>query len=243
MKGWIIGNGPSRNEWDYRNLNGIVYGCNTLYEDCLSHDWLCDYMVVSDPWYQFDVVASEYPLRGECLFFNYHPVPVVPGILGEMLDPSVIMGKPIEYGYEQYYHNPQHKANAIEYIYYATSAENWENYTARGHHKFNYWGPNKAYVCWVPEGSKINLIESDVLGHMDSIPSGAWALDHALLNDAIDTIEVIGFDSLSGIYNTTSNIYFDGHEEEEHGKDWVKYYDMVIEARPKKDITWHTKKD
>ena len=39
MKGWIIGNGPSRNEWDYRNLNGIVYGCNTLYEDCLSHDW------------------------------------------------------------------------------------------------------------------------------------------------------------------------------------------------------------
>ena len=39
----------------------------------------------------------------------------VVGILGEMLDPSVIMGKPIEYGYE-YYHNPQHKENDRVYL-------------------------------------------------------------------------------------------------------------------------------
>ena len=249
MKGWIIGNGPSKNEWDYRNLDGIVYGCNSLYKDCFENDWLCDYLVVCDPWYQFEVVASEYPLRGKCLFFNYHPVPYMSdGLHADMLDPSVVMSETLAAGYDQYEHNPQHKAIAKEWLFYATSAEDYERAVERGS-TTKYWGPNKQYICWVPEGSLIAGLTSDVLKvavqeeEKIAPPAGAWALEHALFNDVIDTIEIIGFDALAGTYSTTSNWYSNDHDNKQYGTEWKKIYDSVIEASPKKDIIWHTKKD
>ena len=153
--------------------------------------------MVCDPWYQFEVVASEYPLRGKCLFFNYHPVPYMSdGLHADMLDPSVVMSETLAAGYDQYEHNPQHKETAKEWLYYATSAEDYERAVERGS-TTKYWGPNKQYICWVPEGSLIEGLTSDVLKvavqeeEKIAPPAGAWALEHALFNDVIDTIEII----------------------------------------------------
>ena len=170
------------------------------------------------------------------------------GLHTEMLDPSVVMSETLAAGYDQYEHNPQHKAIAKEWLFYATSAEDYERAVERGS-TTKYWGPNKQYICWVPDGSLIEGLTSDILKvavqeeEKIAPPAGAWALEHALLNDAIDTIEIIGFDALAGTYSTTSNWYSNDHDNKQYGTEWKKIYDSVIEASPKKDIIWHMKKD
>ena len=74
-------------------------------------------------------------------------------------------------------------------------------------------------------------------------PSGARMLDHALRNDDVDSIEVIGFDALAGVYNTTGSLTRTDHADRVYGQDWIKFYDQIIDSYPKKDIIWHTKKD
>ena len=59
---FIIGNGPSRNEFDIAKLRGIgpIYGCNALYREYPDFDFP-DYLVAIDPPIIEEINASDFP--------------------------------------------------------------------------------------------------------------------------------------------------------------------------------------
>ena len=57
MRAFIIGNGPSRKDFDLKQLaGGHVYGCNALYRD-----FWPDYLVAIDPKIISEIKGSEFP--------------------------------------------------------------------------------------------------------------------------------------------------------------------------------------
>ena len=94
-------------------------------------------LVCMDAWYQFEVIASGYPAKHECLFGGYNPMPV--GIKPEDLNPP-------HYGI--HYYNPEDRRTADNWYYYATSAADYEK-AKKENYAMPYWKPDCGYVCWV----------------------------------------------------------------------------------------------
>ena len=80
-------------------------------------------------------------------------------------------------------------------------------------------------------------------------PSGAYALQEAL-KGGHDRIEVIGFDSVAGVFSTSSQLAFKEHDSSTDDKviqdrlnKWVVFYNTVTERYNEIEIIWHTKTD
>ena len=247
---WIIGNGPSKYKWDLKALGPITYGSNSIFNDCLQQDFQLSYLFSGDPWYCYDIIASDYPKKGKCIFYDWNPVDINGGLaLPEMVIPEFCENwKRVEI-------NPEARESASHWHFYATSQSDYES-AKENNYACDYWQPDAFYVCWIPADHQIESISStdtavielnkDRFQERDADarpPSGARALEHALRNDDVDSIEIIGFDALDGVYNTTSDKFRNDQVERSYGHDWVKFYDQIIDSYPKKDIVWHTKKD
>ena len=71
VKGYIIGNGPSRAHINLDELkrDGIVYGCNALYRD-----WEPDYLFATDYGMIRQIYIDEY--KGKCIFSDLDLAPI-----------------------------------------------------------------------------------------------------------------------------------------------------------------------
>ena len=197
-------------------------------------------LVCMDAWYQFEVIASGYPAEHECLFGGYNPMPV--GDKPEDLNPP---------HYDLYEYNPEDRKYADNWYYYATSTDDYER-AVKEKYVLPYWKPDCGYVCWVSEGYKIKEVDYGVIPIGDlRPPSGAYALQEAL-KGGHDRVEVFGFDSIAGVFSTTSQLAFKEHDLEEgshknYNKDrmdnWATLYKTVAEHYNEIEIIWHTKED
>jgi len=229
--GYVLGNGPSRDR-DKTQYDGITYGCNSIYQE-----FPIDVLVVMDAWYQFQVIASGYPLEHECLFGSYNPMPI--GVPPESLNPP-------HYGI--HYYNPEDRKRADSWYYYATSAEDYEK-AKKENYAMSYWKPDCGYVCFVGKNYKIKEVDYGVLPIKDlRPPSGAYAFQEAL-KGGHDKIEVFGFDSMSGIFSTSSQLTFKDHDTDdtiqERMDKWLTFYKIVVDRYNVSNdmiITWHSKK-
>jgi hypothetical protein len=114
----------------------------------------------------------------------------------------------------------------------------------------SYWKPDCGYVCWVSEGYKIKEVDYGVLPIGDlRPPSGAYALQEAL-KGGHDKVEVIGFDSIAGVFSTSSQLAFKEHDSSADDKiiqdrmdKWTTFYKTVTEQYNEIEIIWHTKED
>jgi len=229
--GYVLGNGPSRDR-SRTQYDGVTYGCNNIHKEMD-----VDMLVCMDAWYQFEVIASEYPAKHECLFGDYNPMPV--GIKPEDLNPP-------HYGI--HYYNPEDRKYADNWCYYATSTKDYERAKVKNY-AMSYWKPDCGYVCWVSEGYKIKEVDYGVLPVEDSRPpSGAYALQEAL-RGGHDRVEVFGFDSIAGVFSTTSQITYNKHDIDDKKMiddrldKWMTFYKTVTEHYNKIEIIWHTKTD
>ena len=226
---YVLGNGPSRDR-ARKHYDGVTYGCNGIHGE-LS----VDILVVMDAWYQFEVIASGYPAEHDCLFggWNLMPIEVSPE---SVCPPS----------YSQHEYNPKDRAAATDWCYYATSAEDYkksidEKYT------MSYWKPDCGYVCWVGEGYRIKEVDYGVIPIRGLMPpSGAYALQEAL-KSGHDRVEVYGFDSIAGVFSTTSKIAYKAHDFEDGGviqsrmEQWMGFYKTITEHYNEIEIIWHKK--
>ncbi len=232
--GYVLGNGPSRDR-NKKQYNGVTYGCNSIHKEMD-----VDVLVCMDAWYQFEVIASGYPAAHECLFGSYNPMPIE--VKPEDLNPP-------HYGLHEY--NPEDRKYADNWYYYATSAKDYER-AKKENYAMPYWKPDCGYVCWVGENYKIKEIDYGVIPIEDlRPPSGAYALQEAL-KGGHDRVEVIGFDSIAGIFSTSSQLAFKKHDEfdlpsfpilQERMRKWLEYYRTVTEHYNEIEIIWHTKED
>jgi len=221
--GYVLGNGPSRDRSRTR-YDGVTYGCNSIHKEME-----VDMLVCMDAWYQFEVIASGYPADHECLFGGYNPMPV--GVKPEDLNPP-------HYGI--HYYNPEDRKRATDWYYYATSAKDYER-AKKENYAMSYWKPNCGYVCWVGENYKIKEIDYGVIPIEDlRPPSGAYALQEAL-KGGHDRIEVFGFDSIVGVFSTTSKITMDKKIIEDRQDKWMTFYKTVTEHYNEIEIIWHKK--
>ena len=245
MRAWIIGNGPSRRAWDLRELRGgIVYGCNSLYEE-----FLPDRLVSCDPWEQWPIVKAVLPCT--CLFLNYSPIPMA-------IYPDTFLPGEYPQMQTQYDFNPEHKRDAISWLCYSSSAKDYAKAEAGGYAPA-YWAPDTTYVCYItaehniqdlatqwprvtqgPDNPYIDPISGKEMP--ETAPAGAYALEHALKDTTIDTIEIIGFDALAGVYKTSSDKFKSDHETVKRGHSWRHYYDILLQQYDK-EVIWHTQKD
>jgi len=151
--------------------------------------------------------------------------------------------------YDLYEFNPEDRKRATDWYYYATSAEDykkaeWQKYT------LPYWKPDCGYICWVGENYKIKEVDYGVLPIEElRPPSGAYALQEAL-RGGHDRIEVIGFDSLAGVFSTSSQLAFKEHDSltevlQDRLDKWMVFYKTVTEQKQYEEIEiiWHTKED
>ena len=235
--GYVLGNGPSRDR-SRTQYDGVTYGCNSIHKEMD-----VDVLVCMDVWYQFEVIASGYPADHECLFGDWNPIPAVPfGIKPEDLIPP-------HYGI--HFYNPDDRRRATDWYYYATSAADYEKAKAENY-ALPYWKPDCGYVCWVGEDYKIKEIDYGVIPIGDlRPPSGAYALQEAL-KGGHNRVEVFGFDSIAGVFSTSSQLAFKKHDEfdlpsfpilQERMRKWLKYYRTVTEHYNEIEIIWHTKED
>ena len=229
--GYVLGNGPSRDR-DRKYYDGVTYGCNSIHKEMD-----VDMLVCMDSWYQFEVIASRYPAEHECLFGSWNPIPM--GVPPESLNPP---------HYELYEYNPEDRKRATDWYYYATSAEDYEK-AKKENYAMSYWKPDCGYICWVGENYNIKEVDYGVLpiGELRP-PSGAYALQEALRRGH-SKIEVIGFDSIAGVFSTSSQLAFKEHDSGEDkiiqdrmGK-WTTFYKNVTEQYNEIEIIWHTKED
>jgi len=225
--GYVLGNGPSRDRSRTR-YDGITYGCNSIHKEME-----VDMLVCMDAWYQFEVIASGYPADHECLFGGYNPMPV--GVKPEDLNPP-------HYGI--HYYNPEDRKRATDWYYYATSAKDYER-AKKENYAMSYWKPNCGYVCWVGENYKIKEIDYGVIPIEDlRPPSGAYALQEAL-KGGHDRVEVIGFDSIAGVFSTSSQLAFKEHDSDDDKiiqdrlDKWMTFYKTVTEHYNEIEIIWH----
>ena len=231
--GYVLGNGPSRDRSRIQ-YDGITYGCNSIHKEMN-----VDVLVCMDAWYQFEVITSGYPAENECLFGGYNPIPM--GIPPESLNPS---------HYELYEYNPEDRKKATDWYYYDTSTEDYEK-AKKENYAMSYWKPDCGYICWVGENYKIKEIDYGVIPINDlRPPSGAYALQEAL-KGGHDRIEVMGFDSIAGVFSTSSQLAFKEHDSSDNKiiqdrmDRWTAFYKTVTEHYNKNgiEIIWHTKKD
>ena len=228
--GYVLGNGPSRDRSKTR-YEGVTYGCNSIHTEMG-----VDVLVCMDTWYQFEVIASGYPAKHKCLFGGYNPIPI--DIPPESLNPP---------HYDIHYYNPKDREFADNWYYYATSAADYEK-AKKENYALSYWKPDCGYVCYIPEGYKIKELDYGVIPIGDlRPPSGAYALQEALKNGH-DRIEVFGFDSIAGVFSTTSTIAFKEHDSpndiiEDRMDKWITYYKTVTEQYEEIEVIWHTKED
>jgi len=227
--GYVLGNGPSRDR-NRTHYDGVTYGCNSIHTELN-----VDVLVCMDAWYQFEVIASGYPADHKCLFGDWNPLPVE--ISPESLNPP---------NYDLHEYNPKDRETATDWYYYATSAEDYkksidEKYT------MSYWKPDCGYVCWVGEGYKIKEVDYGVIPIGDlRPPSGAYALQEALKRGH-DRVEVFGFDSIAGVFSTTSKIAYNSHDSENGGviqtrmDKWMVFYNTITEHYNEIEIVWHKK--
>ena len=81
-----------------------------------------------------------------------------------------------------------------------------------------------------------------------SPPSGAYALQEAL-RGGHDRVEVIGFDSIAGVFSTSSQLAYKEHDSTENKiiqdrmNKWTTFYKTVTEHYNGIEIIWHTKTD
>jgi len=244
--GYVLGNGPSRDR-NKKQYNGITYGCNTIHQE-----FPVDVLVVMDTWYQFKVIASGYPAEHECHFGGWNPMPI--GVPPESLNPP---------HYDLYEYNPEDRKRADSWYYYATTAENYEK-GKKENYALPYWKPDCGYICWVGENYKIKEIDYGVIPITDFMPgvnirppSGAYALQEAL-KGGHDRVEVFGFDSIAGVFSTTSQLAFKEHDlgegdvspediyaisRRKYNKDrmdnWATLYKTVTEHYNKIEVIWH----
>ena len=73
-------------------------------------------------------------------------------------------------------------------------------------------------------------------------PSGVYALQEAL-RGGHDVVEVIGFDSIAGVFSTSSQITAKNHDEvdstiQERMNTWVDYYKTVAQHYNEIEIIW-----
>ena len=229
--GYVLGNGPSRDRSRTR-YDGVTYGCNSIHKEME-----VDMLVCMDAWYQFEVIASGYPADHECLFGGYNPMPV--GVKPEDLNP-------LHYGI--HYYNPEDRKRATDWYYYATSAKDYER-AKKENYAMSYWKPNCGYVCWVGENYKIKEIDYGVIPIEDlRPPSGAYALQEAL-KGGHDRIEVFGFDSIAGVFSTTSQLAYKEHDSDDEKiiqdrlNKWMTFYKTVTEHYNEIEIIWHHKEE
>ena len=247
---WIIGNGPSKYEWDLKTLGPITYGANiSMVNDCLQQNCYLSYLFSGDPWACYDIIASGYPKNGKCLFYDWTPIDMHNGtVLPELVIPEFCAN------WTRVEINPEVRDSASHWHFYATSQSDYD-LAKENNYACDYWQPNAFYICWIPADYQIETLSTDStvtalnknrFEEPDADarpPSGARMLDHALRNDDVDSIEIIGFDALAGVYNTTGSLTRTDHADRAFGQDWMKFYDQIIDSYPKKDIIWHTKKD
>ena len=229
--GYVLGNGPSRDR-SRKQYDGVTYGCNNIHKEMD-----VNVLVSMDAWYQFEVITSGYPAEHECLFGNYNPIPM--GIPPESLNPP---------HYELYEYNPEDRKRATDWYYYATSKEDYEK-AKKENYVMSYWKPDCGYICWVGENYKIKEIDYGVIPIKDlRPPSGAYALQEAL-RGGHDRIEVIGFDSIAGVFSTSSQLAFKEHDSsndkiiQDRMDKWITFYKTVTEHYNGIEIIWHTKTD
>lgn len=226
--GYVLGNGPSRDR-NRKEYDGVTYGCNSIYKEMD-----VNVLVSMDAWYQFEVIASGYPADHECLFGDWNPMPV--GVKPEDLNPP---------NYDLYEYNPEDRKYADSWYYYATSSADYEKAKTEGY-AMPYWKPDCGYVCWVSESYKIKEVNYGVIPIGDlRPPSGAYALQEAL-KSGHDRVEVFGFDSIAGVFSTTSAITFKDHDSkndiiEERMDKWITFYKTIAEHYNEIEIIWHKK--
>ena len=79
-------------------------------------------------------------------------------------------------------------------------------------------------------------------------PSGAYALQEAL-RGGHDRIEVIGFDSIAGVFSTSSQLAYKEHDSAENKiiqdrmNKWTTFYKTVSEHYSGIELIWHRKED
>ena len=228
----VIGNGPSKKlllergitKWKSTVSACTIIGCNQVYNGVAAIVPL-DLLLVADVWCQFDVVRDEYPAKNRCKFVRWNPMPIE--VYSEEFVQSMCPDD-----YEVIEHNPEQRKYADSWMFYATSKEDFE--TAKG--AIGYWKPNCGYLCWIPAGYQIDIVEM-----IDSTtPTGAYALREAI-NGKYDKIEIYGFDSIAGNFKSSTENYYEKHEENKMGLDFIKWYDIIMKDCPKTtEVIWHT---
>ena len=228
----VIGNGPSKELlleriWEEKYKKNIVsaytiIGCNRVYSGVTAVS--LDVLLAADVWCQFDVVRDEYPGKNRCKFVRWNPIPIE--VYSEEFVQSMCPG------YKVVEHNPEQRKYADSWMFYATSKEDLE--TAKG--AIEYWKPNSGYLCWIPAGYQIDIVEM-----IDpAAPTGAYALREAI-NGKYDKIEIYGFDSIAGNFKSSTEDYYKKHETEKMGLDFIKWYDIIMKDCPKTtEVIWHT---
>jgi len=149
--------------------------------------------------------------------------------------------------YDLYEYNPEDRKYADNWYYYATSAADYERAKAENY-AMSYWKPDCGYVCWVSEGYKIKEVDYGVIPIGDlRPPSGAYALQEAL-KGGHDRVEVVGFDSIAGVFSTSSQLAFKEHDLSADDKiiqdrmdKWITFYKTVTEHYNEIEIIWHKK--
>ena len=229
--GYVLGNGPSRDR-NKKQYDGITYGCNSIHKEMD-----VDLLVCMDAWYQFKIIASGYPAEHECLFGSWNPMPI--GVPPETLNPP---------HYDLYEFNPEDRKRATDWYYYATSAADYEKAQSENY-ALPYWKPDCGYICWVGENYKIKEVDYGVLpiGELRP-PSGAYALQEAL-RGGHNRVEVIGFDSIAGVFSTSSQLAFKEHDSsgnkviQDRLEKWMVFYETVTKQYEEIEVIWHTKED
>ena len=226
----ILGNGPSAKEYTknshLRRYKNPDYACNER-----GMEFNAEYLYAVDPWAEFDILTDGY--AGKCRFLNFKPIPMDIPVTIEVLN----QGGGVPLNYDIKIHNPNQKRKAKGWVYYCTGdmqSEVWKGYIAN---RPDYWSFNRAYILYVPEWSRVENIPQRIGGEWTA-PAGAYALQGAI-DDGHTEIDVYGFDSIAGVYTSSSRSweYNDDHnvKHSEHGK---YFYDRIIENNPQVNIEW-----
>ena len=229
MTAIVLGNGPSKNKGlEVRAITplAVVYACNLI-----GITDKPDYLYAVDPWAQFDIVSSGY--KGACKFLDFDPIPadmrvedIIYTALGENYDITI--------------YNPEHKDNAIGWIFYHTGDNMSHFWNDMMRYDKDYWRPRRAYILYVPAGLNIITMKDMGIEKEQHGPSGAYALRGAI-EDGHTEIDVYGFDSIAGEYATESRVdLHDKKEEVRRGEHFMKYYDKIMNTYPEVNITWCT---
>ena len=150
--------------------------------------------------------------------------------------------------YDLYEYNPEDRKRADSWYYYASSTADYEK-AKKDNYALPYWKPNCGYICWVTEGYNIKEVDYGVIPIEDMRPpSGAYALQEAL-KGGHNRVEVFGFDSIAGVFSTTSQITYNKHDTDDRKMiearmdRWMTSYKTIADHYNEIEIIWHTKED